>query len=103
MLLKPTFRCRSARNAKGILLRGKNYETQQYIQGRKLPSSRVICHYKVCEPSLGDVMEQILLPDIGEFTVGIEIHYCVQNMDEIPIIRGNLRKDCLGSWENTVR
>lgn len=48
-------------------------------------------------------MEQILLPDIGEFTVGIEIHYCVQNMDEIPIIRGNLRKDCLGSWENTVR
>lgn len=35
------------------------------------PSSRVIRHDQVCKSSLGNIMKEILLPDVGEFTESV--------------------------------
>lgn len=36
-----------------------------------VPSCSVVCHYKVCVPTLRYVVEQILLPNIGQLAVPI--------------------------------
>ncbi len=36
-----------------------------------VPSSRVIRHDQVCESSLGNIMKEILLPNVGEFTESV--------------------------------
>jgi hypothetical protein len=68
-----TFRCSSARNAKGILLGTFKPVWVRYITHlprlRHSPPSSVIRHHKVRETILRDVVEEILFPDIGKLAI----------------------------------
>jgi hypothetical protein len=62
-----TLRCRSTRNANGVLLSATVRRVQ--CGWRRLPSCRVVRHDEVDEAALGDVVKEVLVPDIGEFAV----------------------------------
>ena len=65
-----TLRFKSARNAKGILLPDRSVRnTTKGRINRNTPARRVVSHYEVGKTTIGVIVEEILLPDIGEFTV----------------------------------